>query len=168
MCWDIRFLQIERMSANMKITAKELINMAGNLDVNEFISSIVLDGETESFIEHLGYKKYSLKDVKTYTNLIKADGDMEDVLRTIGFSIVDCTDVSLTISDHVDTVIIRGHAYPSRFNYEETELVLDFNDIVLEDEVEWKPCKHCGFNIPFKKNLNSQGCPNCTKVKENI
>lgn len=138
--------------------------MSQKTDVNEFLGSIIPDGEDENFIEHLGYKKVIFNDRVILTMLIKADGDMEDVLKTIGNPLVDCTNTSITISDGIDKAIVSGIAYPSRFVGEEYELVLDFNDIILEKDVLWQHCPHCEFDVPVKNSLEMQNCPNCNEV----
>jgi hypothetical protein len=148
----------------MKISLKELIEMGANKDVNEFLVCIVPNGQDANYIEYLGYKKVFFGDRVYLTMLIKADGDMEDVLETIGIPLVDCTDTSITISDGVDKAIVSGKAYPSRFVEGEFELVLDFNDIILEKNILWQRCPHCEFDVPLKNSLEIQSCPNCNEV----
>lgn len=143
---------------------KEVFEKAKTEDMNEFLCSIIPDGEDENYIETLGYKKVVAEDRVNLTMLIKADGDMEAVLETIGIPLVDCTDTSITISDGVDKAIVRGNAYPSRFFEGEYELVLDFNDIVLEENIRWDHCTHCGFDVPLINSPVLQICPNCNEI----
>lgn len=145
----------------MKMFIKEFVRMAKNEDVNEFLCSVIPGGEDENCIEILPYIPEGVNGTKSSIDLIKADGDMEEVLSAIGIALVHCADTSISIYDGYNVGIVPGKAIKSRFYEDETELILDFNKIILQENILWELCPHCSYEVPLKKSFRIQHCPNC-------